>query len=99
MYKTCEEASNMAKRRSRTNDTPPLRFDEKLILHQWMLSLFEVNDFDKLADPLKSRDLEGLDENNAHKFLHQMKLLWEYEALSSDTLLGYDQNIVKHTLA
>lgn len=89
----------MGKKRAKRNETPPLRFDEKLVLNQWMLSLFEVSSFDKLAEHLKSLELEGLDENNVHKFLHQMKLLWEYEEFPGDTLLGYDQNIVKHTLA
>jgi len=89
----------MAKKRAKRNETPPLRFDEKLVLNQWMLSLFEVGSFDKLAENLKSLELEGLDENNVHKFLHQMRLLWEYEEFPGDTLLGYDQNIVKHTLA
>ena len=87
----------MARQRSSKERT--LRFDEKLILNQWMLSLFEVSSFDKLAENLKSLELEGLDENNVHKLLHQMKLLWEYEEFPGDTLLGYDQNIVKHTLA
>ena len=88
----------MAKKRVKKNETPLLRFDEKLVLNQWMLSLFEVSSFDKLAEHLKSLELEGLDENNVHKLLHQMKLLWDYEEFAGDTLLGYDQNIVKHTL-
>ena len=87
----------MGKKRAKKTETPPLRFDEKLVLNQWMLSLFEVSSFDKLAEHLKSLDLEGFDENNVHKFLHQMKLLWEYEEFPGDTLLGYDQNIVRHT--
>ncbi|QGJ68653.1 Type III restriction-modification system restriction subunit R [Planctomycetales bacterium 10988] len=89
----------MGKKRAKKNETPPLRFDEKLVLNQWMLSLFEVSSFDKLAENLKPLELEGLDENNVHRFLHQMKLLWEYAEFPGDTLLGYDQNIVKHTLA
>ena len=76
----------------------PLRFDEKLVLNQWMLSLFERQDFEGLAKQLKSAELEGLDENNVHKFLHQIKLLWEFQAFPGDILLGYDQNIVRHTL-
>ena len=88
----------MGKKRAEKTETLPLRFDQKLVLNQWMLSLFEVNDFDKLAEHLKPLELEGLDENNVHKFLHQMKLLWDYEEFPGDTLLGYDQNIVKHTL-
>ena len=88
----------MAKRRSSRNREPALNFDQKLVLNQWMLSLFEATSFEQLAEPLKSLDLEGLDENNVHKFLHQMKLLWEFEEFPGDTLLGYDQNIVKHSL-
>jgi len=88
----------MAKRRSR-KDLPALRFDQKLVLNQWMLSLFEVSSFEKLAERLKPRELEGLDENNVHRFLQDMRLLWEYEEFPGETLLGYDQNIVRHTLA
>ena len=76
----------------------PLRFDEKLVLNQWMLGLLDKKKFDQLAGPLKVCELEGLDENNVHRFLHQMKLLWESPDFPGDTLLGYDQNIVRHTL-
>lgn len=86
-------------RKSKKNEPQPLRFDEKLILNQWMLSLFEVDSFDKLAGNLKSLELEGFDENNVHKFLHQLRVLWEFKELPQDVLLGYDQNIVRHTLA
>lgn len=89
----------MAKKRTKTNETPPLRFDQKLVLNQFMLSLFEVKSFDKLAEHLTALELEGLDENNVHKFLHQLKLLWDFKAFPGDSLLGYDQNIVKHTLS
>ena len=92
----------MGKRKRSTQATlipeaQPLRFDEKLVLNQWMLSLFEVTNLEKLADPLKATELETLDENNVSNFLHQLKLLWEYEEFPGDTLLAYDQNIVKHT--
>ena len=43
-------------------------------------------------------DLEGLNEDNNHKFLAVFKALWELEEFPGDVLLGYDQNIVKHTL-
>ena len=89
----------MAKKRTKKKETKPLGFEQKLVLNQWMLSLFEVQSFDKLAEHLKPLELEGLDENNVHNFLHQMRLLWQYEAFPGDTLLGYDQNIVRHTLA
>ena len=32
----------------------PLRFDQKLVLRQWMLSLFDKNTFEQLAEPLKA---------------------------------------------
>src|SRR5262245_31203151 len=95
----------MVKRRSSptgatlvVHERPPLRFDEKLVLNQWMLGLFDKKKFDHLAGSLKAAELQGLDENNVHRFLHQIKLLWEFPDLPGDTLLGYDQNIVKHTL-
>ena len=88
----------MSKRQTRRNESLPLRFDEKLVLNQWILSLFEASNFGELAENLKSLELEGLDENNVHKCLHQMKLRWAYKEFPGDTLLGYDQNIVGHTL-
>ena len=76
----------------------PLRFDQKLVLNQWMLWLFDKTSFEQLADPLKSLDLEGLNEDNNHKYLAVFKALWELDEFPGDILLGYDQNIVKHTL-
>jgi len=83
--------------RKKAPEAKPLRLDEKLILNQWLLSLFEVTDFQKLAEPLKSLDLEGLDADNNHKFLHQLRLLWEFAEFPGETLRQYDQNIVRHT--
>ena len=95
----------MAKRRSSLStiatlipEERPLTFPEKLVLNQWMLRLFEIGSFDGLAKHLKTTELEGLDEDQVHKFLHQIRILWEFEEFPGDTLLGYDQNIVRHTL-
>jgi hypothetical protein len=76
----------------------PLKFDQKLVLNQWMLRLFDKTSFEQLAEPFKSADLEGLNEDNNYKFLAVFRALWELEELSADVLLGYDQNIVRHTL-
>lgn len=76
----------------------PLRFDEKLVLNQWMLWLFDKKNFQQLAEPFKSTELEGLNEDNNHRYLAIFKALWELEEFPGDTLLGYDQNIVKHTM-
>jgi hypothetical protein len=45
--------------RNPRTQTAPLRFDQRLILNQWMLSLFEVNSFEQLAELLKGPDVEG----------------------------------------
>ena len=75
----------------------PLKFDQKLVLLQWMLWLFDKKSFEQLAEPFKSPELEGLNEDNNHKYLAVFKALWELEEFPGDILLGYDQNIVKHT--
>lgn len=78
----------------------PLRFDQKLILAQWMLSLFEVKSFEDLASDLKAPELEGLDTNNISLFYNQLvNRTVEREKLSDDDLLRYDNNIVRHTAA
>ena len=80
-------------------ETPPLKFDQKLVLLQWMLWLFDKQNFEQLAEPFKSAQLEGLNEDNNHKFLAVFKEhLFGLEEFPGDVLLGYDQNIVRHTL-
>jgi len=96
----------MAKRRiSRSNtatlipEAVPLKFDQKLVLLQWMLWLFDKKSFEQLAEPFKSAQLEGLNEDNNHKFLAVFKEhLFGLEEFPGDVLLGYDQNIVRHSL-
>jgi hypothetical protein len=75
----------------------PLKFDQKLVLLQWMLWLFDKKHFEQLAEPFKSPDLEGLNEDNNHKYVAVFKALWELDEFPGDILLGYDNNIVKHT--
>ena len=47
----------------------PLKFDQKLVLNQWMLWLFDKKSFEQLAEPFKLAELEGLNEDNNHKYL------------------------------
>ena len=73
-------------------------FAYKLVLNQWLLSLFNVKSFNDLADPLRNEALEGLDENNIHHFHHGLTgQLFNLTQLSTELLLEYDQNIVRHT--
>ena len=63
-----------------------------------MLWLFDEKSFEQLAEPLKSTDLEGLERGQQSQVPSPVfKALWELEEFPGDILLGYDQNIVKHT--
>lgn len=85
--------------RTRTPRHVPLPFSYKLVLNQWMLSLFNVHKFEKLAELVRNEALEGMDENNVHHFHHALTAqLFNLTQLPTDLLLEYDQNIVKHTL-
>ena len=82
----------------RSTNRPQVRFAYKLVLHQWVLSLFNVKGFEELAGHLRDEELEGLDENNIHRFHHALNLHHaDLKELPKALLLEYDQNIVKHT--
>jgi len=77
---------------------PQVKFVHKLVLNQWMLSLFDVKRFEQLAEHLRNEKLEGMDENNVHHFHHALTAqLFNLTKLPTELLLEYDQNIVKHT--
>jgi len=68
-----------------------LRFDERLVLNQWLLSLFEVASFDDLAKGLDDPELEGFDDDNVSRLHHALALrLFDREQLTQDALLAYD---------
>lgn len=84
--------------RGRANNRPQIPFAYKLVLNQWLLSLFNVKRFEELAEHLRNEALEGLDENNVHHFHHAVTAqLFNLTQLPTELLLEYDQNIVKHT--
>ena len=89
----------MARRKGgATRKKPQVTFAHKLVLNQWMLSLFNVKRFEDLAEHLRNEALEGLDENNIHHFHHALAAqLFNLTRLPTDQLLEYDQNIVRHT--
>lgn len=77
---------------------PAVAFAHRLVLNQWLLSLFGVERFEELAEHLRDESLEGLDENNTHRFHHVIAArFFDLGQLPVDLLLEYDQNIVKHT--
>lgn len=77
---------------------PALPFAHKLVLNRWLLSLFNVKRFDELAEVLRNEALQGLDENNVHRFHYALTAqLFNLTQLPAELLLEYDQNIVCHT--
>lgn len=88
----------MTQKHSSANKKPLVPFAHKLVLNQWLLSLFNVKRFEDLAEHLRNEALEGLDENNIHHFHHALTAqLFNLTQLPTELLLEYDQNIVKHT--
>ena len=82
----------------RAGNRPQVPFPYKLVLNQWLLSLFNVKRFEDLAEHLRNEALEGLDENNIHRFHHALTAqFFGLTQLPTELLLEYDQNIVKHT--
>ena len=82
----------------RAGNRPQVAFPYKLVLNQWVLSLFNVERFEDLAEHLRNEALEGLDDNNIHRFHHALTAeLVNLTRLPTEVLLEYDQNIVKHT--
>ena len=73
----------MAKKRSRGLKSH--KFRDKLLLNQWLISLFGIDPlveqkvngklvrpFHKLAEPIRDARLEGLDKDNLHYFYHYL---------------------------
>jgi hypothetical protein len=77
---------------------PQVPFSRKLALNRWILSLFQVDHLDGLAEHLREESLEGMDENNVHHFHHALTAHHpDLPELPPELLLEYDQNIVRHT--
>ena len=78
-----------------------MKFNEKLVLNSYLLSLFGVSSFEELSKDLKESRLEELDENDNSLFYHELKdkLIASAKIISDDKLTEYDENIVRHTKA
>jgi hypothetical protein len=77
---------------------PPMRFDQKLVLANWMLSLFDAQSFEDFAAELKHPEHEGWEEDNTSRFLSQLlRRTVEFSGVNNDDLTRYDNNIFRHT--
>jgi hypothetical protein len=96
--KTAAAPGAPATPRRRASERPQVPFVHKLALNQWLLSLFNVQRYEQLAEHLRNEKLEGMDENNVHHFHHALTAqLFNLTQLPTELLLEYDQNIVKYT--
>ncbi|MFK5953862.1 MAG: DEAD/DEAH box helicase family protein [Desulfobacterium sp.] len=89
----------------------PHKFRNKLILNQWLLTLFGINPlrndkkrpFHKLAESIRNHRQEGLDKDNLHHFFHALTtsdlFFNEVNPINRAQLLVYEENIVRHTQA
>lgn len=90
----------------------PHKFRNKLVLNQWLISLFGVDPFrehtvngqklrpfHRLVKTIKEQRGEGLTESNLHRFFHNLvdTPLFQEGELDRRTLLRYEENIVSHT--
>jgi uncharacterized membrane protein YqhA len=50
-----------------------MKFNEKLVLNSYLLSLFGVDSFEDFVKELKDSRLEELDENDNSLFYHSLK--------------------------
>lgn len=85
-----------ATKKGKAKAQPKVRFHQKLVLNQLMLAQFGVDAFDQLATHLKDESLEGLDENNIHRFHHALCLHLPADRrrnLPDGVLLEFDQAI------
>jgi superfamily II DNA or RNA helicase len=87
------------------------KFTNKLILNQWLMSLFGIDPlleykdntrpFHRLATPIKDARLEGFETDGLHKFYHALvesELFYnELHPISKEQLLIYEENIVTYT--
>jgi hypothetical protein len=83
-------------KRNRRKAKNKLKFDQRLVLTNWMFSLFGVATFEGLGKHMRDAASEGFDEDGISRFHQCVKLLFDRPELSNDILLAYDGNIVRH---
>ena len=92
---------------------PKLPFSQKLVLNQWLISLFGINPleygrpvdekpFDRLVIDLRNAQ-EGIDSDGHHHFYHVLKdsgfFLYKRAGITEAELQSYEEDVVAHTAA
>ncbi|HDN05629.1 MAG TPA: restriction endonuclease subunit R, partial [Candidatus Bathyarchaeota archaeon] len=73
-----------------------IKFEDRLMLVNWMLDLFGVATFEDLARHMRDPEYEGFSEEGISRFYQCLALSVHSPNLPHDLLLAYDGNIVKH---
>jgi len=78
-----------------------MKFNEKLVLNSYLLSLLGVESFEALAQEFKEDILHMLDEHDNTVFYNKLinNITATDKKISRDKLQEYDENIVRHTKA
>ena len=84
------------RRSSASSAVKNIKFDQRLVLTNWMLNLFGAATFEDLSKHMRDPDFEGFNEEGISRFHQSMKLLFDRSELPNDILLAYDGNIVRH---
>ena len=98
----------MAKKSNKSNKKSELDFRHKLVLNRWIMQLLGVDTlqdekisklFGKLTFALKQNNIEGVSENNLHKYYYALteSELFPNFKISKELLLTYEENISSHT--
>jgi hypothetical protein len=91
----------MPPRRRTTAAVPQLRFDQKLVLQQWMFRQLGAKDLHDLCDrDFRKPEAEGRDAENVSLFHHLLaarSVLAPLPELPVALLRAYDENIFRHT--
>lgn len=85
-------------KRAKKKIAPQLKFNKRLVLNQYFLSLLSVENFEEIGKEMKNPKYEGLSEENNTNFYYFLINEWKDKLkISLDQLLKYDNNIVEYT--
>lgn len=83
--------------RPRRTTNRPVRLQEALVLHKYLLNLFGCKDLEAISQDLKDPALEGIDDEGVSRIYPVLlQHMYNYQ-ITGEKLYEYDQNIVRHT--
>ena len=78
--------------------TTPTPFNKKLVLNQYILSLFGTDNFQDFTESMKRSEYEDISDDKVSRFCHiLMSTARQNAEISADALREYDANIIAHT--